>query len=94
MYICHLHADGCPEDIYVFNDEFNVFIVWEEAEISDMVFEECPCGNLNATVYGSRTLSRICGGTYTFGAEWEPVQDGCDFSANTFQLCNVTTVCV
>jgi len=69
-----------------------VSVPWQETEISEEVMVQCPCGSLNASVHGGRTLSRRCGGSYTYGAEWGEVTDDCTFSSTTFQLCNITTV--
>ena len=73
--------------------EYNVQVPWQETEIIEVVTIDCPCGNLNATIHGGRTLMRECGGSYTYGAEWSGVTDNCDFSDITFQLCDITTVC-
>ena len=85
-------TDGCPEEEVTFNEEFEEFLTWPESEILQLRTIECPCGSLNASVHGSRILSRQCAGSYSFGAEWNEVEDGCGFTPNTFQLCNVTTV--
>ena len=74
--------------------EYSVLVSWQETEIKEVrVRVDCPCGNLNATIHGGRTLMRKCGGSYTYGAEWGDVTDNCAFSNITFQLCDITTVC-
>ena len=67
---------------------------WPESEIgSQPVKLSCPCGRLNATQYGNPNLTRVCGGTYTYGAEWEEVDPAqCNYTDNTYKLCSVTQV--
>ena len=87
-----VQSDGCPVESRDLSVEYNVSVPWQETEISEEVMVQCPCGSLNASVHGGRTLSRRCGGSYTYGAEWGEVTDDCTFSSTTFQLCNITTV--
>lgn len=89
-----LHADGCPEEERALNVNFNVYVTWPESEIStDPVNTSCPCGTINATRFGHPNLTRICGGSYTYGANWEDVdKSGCDYNNNTYKLCSVTQV--
>ena len=88
-----IHTDGCQAETRNISVEYNVQVAWRETEIIEVVTIDCPCGNLNATIHGGRTLMRECGGSYTYGAEWGNVTDDCAFSDITFQLCDITTVC-
>lgn len=86
-------TDGCQRETRSLSLEYNVQVPWWETEIKKVVTIDCPCGNLNATIHGGRTLVRKCGGSYTYGAEWGDVTNNCAFSNITFQLCDITTVC-
>ena len=86
------NTDGCPQTSYTFNEEFSDIISWSETDLNRNDTILCPCGNLEPKVHGSRTLARSCGGTYSYGAEWENVVDGCGFSSVAFELCDITTV--
>ena len=74
--------------------EYGVYVKWPESEIgADPVIINCPCGKLNATQYGSPQLSRVCGGSYTYGAQWKEVDaTQCNYTDNTYKLCSVTQV--
>lgn len=88
------HEDGCPEDVYFLSEEFNVHVTWPESEIypKSKKFIDCPCGTLDATDFGHPNLTRVCGGSYTYGAVWENVINECDYSENAYKLCSVTQV--
>ena len=88
--------DGCPGETTEFNKEYRVFVTWPESEIgAKPVRVSCPCGELNATQYGHPNITRVCGGSYTYGAEWEEFDaSGCDYNNNTFKLCSVTQVSI
>lgn len=87
-------TDGCGETNYPFNEEHEVFVRWPETEISQTAELTCPCGSFNASVYGDRSITRTCGGSYTFGAQWQQTVDisVCEFTNQTLELCNITTV--
>lgn len=86
--------DGCPLSLYTFNDAYSAVLFWSETEINSDSTIICPCGGLDPDVHGLRSLSRTCGGTYTYGAVWDDVLDGCGYSINAFELCNIATVSI
>ena len=74
--------------------KYSVFVTWPESEIgAEPVRISCPCGELNATRYGNPSLTRVCGGSFTYGAEWAEFDaSGCNYTDNTYRLCSVTQV--
>ena len=86
--------DGCPEEQTLLNENYNVYVTWPESEIgTEPVKTSCPCGDLNANRYGHPNLTRVCGGSYTYGAEWEEMDaSGCNFTDHTYRLCSLTMV--
>ena len=87
-------SDGCPEERTFLNENYNIYVTWPESDIgSDPIITSCPCGELNSTRYGNPNLTRVCGGSYTYGAEWEVFDaSGCNYTENTYKLCSVTQV--
>ena len=68
-------------------------VTWPESEIGTVVKQSCPCGTLDAERYGHPNLTRLCGGSYTYGAKWEQVDAAeCNYTENTYRLCSVTQV--
>ena len=76
-------------------DGLSVELMWPEADLGERVMLQCPCGNLSALTGETinRTASRVCGGTFSTGAEWEkPVDIACNFSPTTRRLCQAANV--
>ena len=67
-------------------------VTWEEAEINATVMRQCPCG-INDTLIAKLMGSRLCGGSYTSGAEWmDPQCIDCSFTQSLNDLCRLTQV--
>ena len=94
-----VRADGCPAETTIVGIQqlgiLNITLEWPEADLGKNVILQCPCGDLSdaegATI--SRFASRVCGGTFSMGAEWEASMDtDCDLSITTRRLCQVANV--
>ena len=89
-----IFLDGCGINTFTFNNEYNEIVPWPESDIGNALDRLCPCGSLNISMYEERLLTRNCGGTFTYGAEWIGVINNCDYSNHTFQLCGSTKVSI
>ena len=91
--ICHVFPDGCPMEQgppYQTNSR----ITWPELDIGQTATESCACGSLNTSELNYHA-TRVCGGNYSSGGEWE-TQDvsRCIFSDTTLELCRISEVSV
>ena len=96
-----MYSDGCVAETTILppleEDGLSVELMWPEADLGERVVLQCPCGNLSAFTGETinRTASRVCGGTFSAGAEWEnPMDIACNFSATTRRLCQVANVII
>ena len=86
-------TDGCPRQgnvpLYSGSD---LTLSWPETEIYMSAMVPCPCQELTQQ-YGSMA-SRACGGSYTFGGVWGPVDgSACQLESDVVrQLCEATMV--
>lgn len=89
--------DGCPA---ISNDHFatlpGVAFDWPETKIGSAVPYPCPCRNILGLdeSSGKKNGLRKCGGTYTHGAMWEPINiiEDCGLSDIVIKLCQAKLV--
>ena len=67
---------------------------WPESDLSpDPVTQLCPCGSINVTGIVKDSASRVCGGSFVEGAEWEaPNVASCQFDGFTQSICDASGV--
>ena len=66
--------------------------MWPETDLGQSVVILCPCANFSLGA-SHPAASRICGGSFATGAQWEPSSlDVCDFASTTEMLCSVSLV--
>ena len=73
----------------------NITLTLPETEIGTVASYTCPCQNLtNTKESDSVSGSRVCGGSYSNGALWDPVNviEDCGLSSITLQLCQAQIV--
>ncbi len=65
---------------------------WAESEITEFIEDTCPCQRFRAVSIAGK-VTRRCGGTYMYGAEWEDIVfEGCGLSKVALQLCEAGLV--
>ena len=75
------------------NRGFDFNITWPESNLGESVTVPCPCGGLDLQS-SSLVATRMCGGDYTNGAEWEePDVVNCNFTDEVRELCQLASVC-
>ena len=91
IILLNLPVDGCPA--LMDNNCSNVAaITWPQTEIGTTVTVKCPCG-VDDELINRLQATRVCGGSYTSGAEWnDPTCDMCRFSGTTRDLCRLSLV--
>ena len=86
-----MNSDGCPalEDQICSNV---ASITWPQTEIGETATVKCPCG-VEDELINRLQATRVCGGTYTSGAEWkDPICEECKFSETRRKLCSLGLV--
>ncbi len=68
--------------------------VWPETDLSSGAVKQlCVCGSVNVTGLVTDRASRVCGGSFTDGAEWQaPNVAVCQFDAFTQSICDAVGV--
>ena len=90
-------TDGCPT---LTNEPYdprfpNITLSFDESEIENEARYDCPCQDFFRLIEGENNHgARRCGGTYTYGAKWDPVKitEECGYTSITLQLCQIALV--
>ena len=83
-------SDGCEVDT---SSDNGITLEWPEVSIGRLVEMQCPC-ELPLERDISLTATRLCGGDFIAGGEWEePEKSQCDLSDFAKSLCSQPNVC-
>ena len=91
-----LCLDGCQSSVTILpspsnNNDLSITIEWTEADIGEMVYTLCPCGEITAE--NNLIASRYCSGDFITGGVWaEADTTACEFSDLARELCQLLQV--